>query len=209
MYRRIFQPGVIFGPSILALCQHNALVVFYTPESFIKLRPLWHRGGKPITALKDPLRCVWMKAENYSALPLFSCRSACSSLWVMWQVCCHSCSPREGIFPSAATFPSGSSQWRHLPNSTTATSLKWNSGKRTQGLWDRFSPYSWSWSNTTIQTQGSHRLLEEGQSGMGTQPHSSSELLSHAAVNMWWLFPCLLLASLQPYSVNFSEEHDE
>lgn len=37
----------------------------------------------------------------------------------------------------------------------------------------------------------------------------SSELLSHAAVNMWWLFPCLLLAGRQPCSGNFSGKCDE
>lgn len=109
------------------------------------------------------------------------------------------------MLPSAATFPSVSSQWGYLPGPATATSLgrtlreEKDEAKfppRTSGT--GFSPQSWSWSNTATQIQGSHRLLEGGQGGMRTQPRSAVSYYHMLQQTCGGFFPAY---SLQAYNL--------
>lgn len=73
------------------------------------------KEGNLTTARQDPFRCVQVKTENSSALPLFSCRTACFSLW------------GRGRFavPAVTQAKGRSHQWGHLPCPAMATSLGW------------------------------------------------------------------------------------
>lgn len=188
---------------------------FILPKALSSYDHFGMKEGNLTATLWDPFRCVQVKTENSPALPLFSCRSASFSLWGRDRFAVPAVTQAKGCSHLLLPFPQwavseGTSQALPLPPAWTDTQGRegW-SQVPTQDLWDRF------FSPELILEQHSHPNPGQPQTVGGRtrwdeNPTTlSSELLSHAAANMWWLFPCLLLAGLQPYSVNFSGKCDE
>lgn len=156
----------------------------------------------------DPLWCVQVKAEKSSALPLLICRSACFSLWgrgrfaVPAKGCSHLSfsqqAASEGIYQALPRLPA----------------LDRHSRKRRMKPGSILGPLAQVFSAAdpgATRTPKSRAATDCWRvDKVGWEPAMlGSELLSHAAANMWCLFLCLLLAGLRPYSANFSGKCDE
>ena len=156
-----------------------------------------------------------VKTENSAALPLFSCRSAGFSLQGPGRFAVPAVTQVKGCSHLLLPFPQqagseGTSQALPQP-----PALDGHSGKRRMKPSSHPRPLGQVFSPELIlephghpnpgqpQTVGGRTRWDESPTTLG------SELLSHAAANMWWLFPCLLLVGLRPYSVNFSGNCNE
>lgn len=166
-------------------------------------------------ALQDPFRCVQVKTEDSSALPLFSCRFACFFLQRHGRCAIPAATQAKGCFHLLLPF------LQQAVSEGTSQALPWppaldgHSRKRRMNPSSHLGPVGQVFSPELILEQHGHTNPGQPQTVGGrtrwdeSPTTFSSELLSHAAVNMWWLFPCLLLTGLQPYSVNFSGKCDE
>lgn len=190
------------------LAQSSSQSYFLYLKAFLSKEHLGKKEGNFTAALRGSYWCVQVETEKSSTLPFSSSAAACLPLL------------RRGTLAAPAV--AQVLRYSHLPSpspqraraSPQPAVITGHSGKERTKPSPLLGPLVQDLSPNLAVEHCSHpspgQPQPAGGGGGGTWARlRGSELSSHAAQSMWWLFPCLLPAGLWPHSVNFVGKCDE